>query len=272
MDVPAEPCLLTECLFHFRTKGFAILLDSLVSWRINIKWRTMVSSTNKHASRTSFSKRGLQSESHLRCFSCLRRSITPLIQLPRNEASSKVGSFMLELGSCSDIYVRRLPLLTHICQFLFTIVETVGDCYVGKFLELASDSSAGIIHFRSLTSLLVPSRLAIAGLPTPRKDHASVMARFATKCRDKMPMMCRALEPTLGTDDMPRIVGYQLVIMTNNSVISFLLLVSFNKDPKLETWRAGLDCTRKFCIFRAHFADLLELTGSWPLALETGGK
>ncbi|CAB9521509.1 Receptor-type guanylate cyclase gcy [Seminavis robusta] len=50
-------------------------------------------------------------------------------------------------------------------------VETVGDCYV-----------------------------AIAGLPTPRKDHAVVMARFANNCRDQMQKICNALETVLGPD------------------------------------------------------------------------
>lgn len=50
-------------------------------------------------------------------------------------------------------------------------VETIGDCYV-----------------------------AVAGLPEPRKDHAVVMARFATECLRQMKDLVRRLEITLGPD------------------------------------------------------------------------
>ena len=52
-----------------------------------------------------------------------------------------------------------------------TPVETIGDCYV-----------------------------AVAGLPEPRKDHAVVMARFATDCLEKMVELSHELEPMLGPD------------------------------------------------------------------------
>ncbi|CAB9506494.1 Receptor-type guanylate cyclase gcy [Seminavis robusta] len=50
-------------------------------------------------------------------------------------------------------------------------VETIGDCYV-----------------------------AVAGLPMPRKDHATVMARFAHDCLEKMTELCHDLESTFGPD------------------------------------------------------------------------
>jgi class 3 adenylate cyclase len=50
-------------------------------------------------------------------------------------------------------------------------VETIGDCYV-----------------------------AVAGLPEERKDHASVMARFARDCMLKMNEVVQKLEITLGPD------------------------------------------------------------------------
>ncbi|CAB9525455.1 Receptor-type guanylate cyclase gcy (Partial), partial [Seminavis robusta] len=50
-------------------------------------------------------------------------------------------------------------------------VETIGDCYV-----------------------------AVAGLPMPRKDHATVMARFAHDCLEKMSELCHDLESTFGPD------------------------------------------------------------------------
>jgi class 3 adenylate cyclase len=50
-------------------------------------------------------------------------------------------------------------------------VETVGDCYV-----------------------------AVTGLPTPRKDHALAMARFARDCMHRMHQLTRKLEVVLGPD------------------------------------------------------------------------
>jgi len=50
-------------------------------------------------------------------------------------------------------------------------VETVGDCYV-----------------------------AVAGLPDPRKDHATVMARFARDVLYKMNDLTKKLEMSLGPD------------------------------------------------------------------------
>ena len=50
-------------------------------------------------------------------------------------------------------------------------METIGDCYV-----------------------------AVSGLPHPRKDHAVVMAKFARDCRDRMSLVTKSLEVTLGPD------------------------------------------------------------------------
>ena len=50
-------------------------------------------------------------------------------------------------------------------------VETIGDCYV-----------------------------AVAGLPVPRRDHAPIMAKFATECLHKMKENVRNLESSLGPD------------------------------------------------------------------------
>lgn len=48
-------------------------------------------------------------------------------------------------------------------------IETIGDCYV-----------------------------AVVGLPTPRKDHAIVMVRFANDCIHRMKQVVNDLEPSLG--------------------------------------------------------------------------
>ena len=50
-------------------------------------------------------------------------------------------------------------------------VETVGDCYV-----------------------------AVTGLPDPQKDHAVIMCRFARDCINKVKVLTRRLEVTLGPD------------------------------------------------------------------------
>jgi Adenylate and Guanylate cyclase catalytic domain len=50
-------------------------------------------------------------------------------------------------------------------------VETIGDCYV-----------------------------SVAGLPEPQANHATIMARFAWECKNKMTEMTRELEVTLGPD------------------------------------------------------------------------
>lgn len=50
-------------------------------------------------------------------------------------------------------------------------VETVGDCYV-----------------------------AVAGLPEPRKDHATAIARFAAEIVTKMHTLTKELEVLLGPD------------------------------------------------------------------------
>ena len=50
-------------------------------------------------------------------------------------------------------------------------VETIGDCYV-----------------------------AVSGLPEPRKDHPVAMAKFARECMEKMEILTRRLEITLGPD------------------------------------------------------------------------
>lgn len=44
------------------------------------------------------------------------------------------------------------------------------------------------------------SSVACAGLPTPRRDHALVMARFASDVMKKMDEACQELESRLGPD------------------------------------------------------------------------
>ena len=51
--------------------------------------------------------------------------------------------------------------------------------------------------------------VAVVGVPTPRKDHAVVMARFADHCRNYMHRRTKELETTLGpsTGDLTVRIG-----------------------------------------------------------------
>ena len=42
--------------------------------------------------------------------------------------------------------------------------------------------------------------VAAAGIPQPRKDHAEVMAKFATECKSTMNKVVQLLEVLLGPD------------------------------------------------------------------------
>ena len=60
---------------------------------------------------------------------------------------------------------------THNAACVFVQVETVGDCYV-----------------------------AAVGIPTPRRDHAVVMSKFARDCMYAMWRLSKELEVTLGPE------------------------------------------------------------------------
>jgi class 3 adenylate cyclase len=51
--------------------------------------------------------------------------------------------------------------------------------------------------------------LAVVGLPTPQKYHASIMAKFASDCRSKLNILVTELELTLGdgTSDLKLRIG-----------------------------------------------------------------
>ena len=70
-------------------------------------------------------------------------------------------------------------------------METIGDCYV-----------------------------AVSGLPEPRKDHATVMARFARDCLNAMNDLTKKLEISLGPDtgDLSMRVSDECVPIRKNSL------------------------------------------------------
>jgi class 3 adenylate cyclase len=75
----------------------------------------------------------------------------------------------------SQVFVLLETLFSHMDELakrgrIFK-VETVGDCYV-----------------------------AVTGLPTPRRDHAVAMARFARDCVETMEGLTKKLEVSLGPD------------------------------------------------------------------------
>jgi hypothetical protein len=73
-------------------------------------------------------------------------------------------------------------------------------CQVFQLLETLYAAFDGIAKKRGVFKVetIGDSYVAVVGLPTPRKQHAVVMARFAKDCRDKMNQLTRQLEITLG--------------------------------------------------------------------------
>jgi class 3 adenylate cyclase len=72
---------------------------------------------------------------------------------------------------------------------VFTLLETL----YGAFDAIAK--RRGVFKVETIGD----SYVAVVGLPTP-KDHAVVMVRFASDCRDAMMIVTRKLEVTLGPD------------------------------------------------------------------------
>jgi Adenylate and Guanylate cyclase catalytic domain len=71
---------------------------------------------------------------------------------------------------------------------VFQLLETL----YGAFDKIAK--SRGVFKVETIGD----SYVAVVGLPTPRKNHAIVMARFARDCLDRMRVLTLELETTLG--------------------------------------------------------------------------
>lgn len=71
---------------------------------------------------------------------------------------------------------------------------------VFTLLENVYNSFDGIAKRRKVFKVetIGDSYLAVAGLPTPRKDHATVMVRFASDCMTQFACLCQELETELG--------------------------------------------------------------------------
>jgi len=77
-------------------------------------------------------------------------------------------------------------------------VETVGDWYVLTILFCKRKGYMKANNSHLYFSL--SSYVAVAGLPSPRKDHAVVMTRFARDCLYRFVELMKDLEVTLGPD------------------------------------------------------------------------
>jgi class 3 adenylate cyclase len=71
---------------------------------------------------------------------------------------------------------------------VFHLLETL----YGAFDKIAK--SRGVFKVETIGDTYV----AVVGLPTPRKSHAIVMARFARDCLDRMRTLTLELETALG--------------------------------------------------------------------------
>jgi class 3 adenylate cyclase len=71
---------------------------------------------------------------------------------------------------------------------VFTLLEAI----YGAFDEIAN--RRGVFKVETIGD----SYVAVCGLPEKRSDHAVVMARFARDCREKMHLLTRTLDVSLG--------------------------------------------------------------------------
>ena len=94
---------------------------------------------------------------------------------------------------------------------VFTLLETI----YGSFDKLAQQ--LGVFKVETIGD----SYVAVTGLPTPRDDHATVMARFARMCLRKISRLTKELEIQLGpsTGELRARVGLHSGPVTAGAVI-----------------------------------------------------
>lgn len=118
---------------------------------------------------------------------------------PTNPTDST--SFTQERGSLADFFPAATVMFGDVKGFsawasvrsptdVFTLLETI----YGAFDKLAKKRK--ILKVESIKD----SYLAVCGVPTPREDHAIIMARFAQECNSEMNRLVRFLEKMLGPD------------------------------------------------------------------------
>jgi Adenylate and Guanylate cyclase catalytic domain len=126
--------------------------------------------------------------------SFLRESQKPNVTVHQQDASNPLGA-----SPIAELYPDTTVLFADISGFtawsserhptqVFHLLETV----YAAFDAIAK--SRGVFKVETIGDCYV----AVVGLPTPRKHHAVVMARFARDCRDKMAKITEELASTLG--------------------------------------------------------------------------
>jgi class 3 adenylate cyclase len=117
----------------------------------------------------------------------------------QNEEDAVPGNTSITGSPIAELYPDTTVLFADIAGFtswsstrqpteVFTLLETL---YAG-FDEIAKHR--GVFKVETIGDCYV----AVVGLPTPRKNHAVVMARFASDCRNKMQELTVELEKKLG--------------------------------------------------------------------------
>ena len=102
-------------------------------------------------------------------------------------------------GTIAEMYPETTVMFADIAGF--TAWSSVRQpCQVFHLLETLYGAFDQIAKYRGVFKVetIGDSYVAVVGLPTPRKQHAVVMARFAKDCRNRMNELTRELEITLG--------------------------------------------------------------------------
>jgi Adenylate and Guanylate cyclase catalytic domain len=121
-----------------------------------------------------------------------------LLPFLRDNHQDKQDS-QLNCGPIADLYPETTVFFADISGFtawssirqptqVFHLLETL----YGAFDRIAK------VHGVFKVETIGDSYVAVVGLPTPRKNHAIVMVRFAQDCLDKMRVLTLELETTLG--------------------------------------------------------------------------
>jgi class 3 adenylate cyclase len=120
--------------------------------------------------------------------------------VPQSLGSSKAQQ-LLFTKPIADLFPEVTVMFADICGF--TSWASVREpSQVFTLLEQIYSSFDAIAHRRKIFKVetIGDCYVAALGLPEPRKDHATVMARFAHSCRTEMTQTVKNLEVLLGPD------------------------------------------------------------------------